>query len=49
MTEKLKTFNVRLKFYDEHMYPQDVTVPTYEDVIKIWAEAYLDIRELPDK
>lgn len=49
MTERLKTFSVRLKFHDEHLYPQQVTAPTCEEVIKVWAEEYLDIRELPDK
>lgn len=45
MTEPLKTYNMRLKFWSDHKYPQQITAPTEEEAIKLWIEEYLDIRE----
>lgn len=44
MTEPLKTYNMRLKFWGDHRYPQQITAPTEEEAIRLWVEEYLDIR-----
>lgn len=45
-SERLKTYSVRLKFHDDHMYPQHITVPTREEAIELWVQEFLDIREV---
>ena len=44
MTEPLNTYSVRVKFWSDHRYPQQITAPTEEEALKLWIEEYLDVR-----
>lgn len=46
MSDQLKTFSLRLKFWSDHRYPQTITAPTEEEAIKLWLEEYLDVRDV---
>lgn len=46
MSDPLKTFSLRLKFWSDHRYPQTITAPTKEEAIRLWLEEYLDVRDV---
>lgn len=46
MADQLKTYSLRLKFWSDHRYPQQITAPTEEEAIKLWLEEYLDVRDV---
>ena len=43
MTEKLKTFHLKVKFMDELTYGQFITAPNQEEAIKLFIEEYIYI------
>lgn len=46
MSEPLNTYSVRVKFWSDHRYPQQITAPTEEEALKLWIEEYLDVRKV---
>ena len=44
MSEKLKTYNVVVKFLDDLKYGQFITAPSEEEAIKLFVEEYIYIR-----
>jgi hypothetical protein len=43
MTEKLKTYHLKVKFMDELKYGQFITAPTKEEAIELFLEEYVYI------
>ena len=43
MTEKLKTYHLKVKFMDELKYGQFITAPTKEKAIELFLEEYVYI------
>ena len=43
MTEKLKTFHLRVRYLDTLRHGQFITAPTKEDAIKLFLEEYVYI------
>jgi len=46
MTEPLKTYSIRVKFWSDHRYPESITAPSKEEAIKLWLEENLDVRDV---
>lgn len=44
MTEKLKTFHLKVKFLDDLRYGEFITAPTEEEAIKLFIEEYIYIQ-----
>ena len=43
MTEKLKTYHLKVKFMDELQYGQFITAPTKEEAIQLFLDEYVYI------
>ncbi len=43
MTEKLKTYHLKVKFMDELTYGQFITAPTKEEAIQLFLDEYVYI------
>ena len=43
MTERLKTYQVKVKFLDDLKYGEFITAPSEEEAIKLFVEEYLYI------
>ncbi len=44
MSDKLKTYHLKVKFMDELRYGQFITAPTEEEAIKLFIEEYVYIK-----
>ena len=44
MSEKLKTYHVKVKFLNELRYGQFITAPTEEEAMKLFIEEYIYIK-----
>lgn len=49
MSTPLNTYQIRVKFWDDHRYPQQITAPTEEEALKLWVEEYLHVRHLREE
>jgi len=49
MSDPLNTYQIRVKFWSDHRYPQQITAPTEEEALKLWIEEYLHVRHLREE
>ena len=48
MSEPLKTYSLRVKFWSDHRYPEVITAPTKEEAIRLWLDENLEIKDVTD-
>jgi len=48
MSEPLKTYSLRVKFWSDHRYPEVITAPTEEEAIRLWLDENLEVKDVSD-